>query len=329
MHHAAAAELAAAGGDVVAVVGLRHRRDGGVRAHRRARHAGEARDELDHLAHRHVAVGIGAVVAIAGQAALPVGRQQPQRVPALAPPGVRHLAALEHHVIDRPLGETPARREAGVPGPDDDRGDAFDGSRSAAPRDRSDDFDGDVHRVGDDVVHRRALLRLRDDRLDLLLRRIRVDLERDLDVVVAVAHVAVDAEDAADVHRAFELRLDRPQLDAAILRHRGDAGGQAAREADEHVLDRRDAVILGGEDLRMIGLERVSVLCCCSWPRPKKPWTFVLLCVPFCHLQDARHVNFAASGAPFSASRASSSAWTLTPLLTLAIAIVKPLSGCG
>ena len=101
--------------------------DGGVRAHRRGGHDGEARDELDHLAHRHVAVGIGAVVAIAGQAALPVGRQQPQRVPALAPPGVRHLAALEHHVIDRALAETSARRQAGVPGPDDDRGDPFDG----------------------------------------------------------------------------------------------------------------------------------------------------------------------------------------------------------
>src|SRR5207247_2883017 len=53
--------------------------------------------------------------------------------------------------------------------------------------------------------------------------------------------------------------------------------------------------------------------------------TFVLLYVPFCHLQDARHVNFAAAGAPFSPSRASSSAWTLTPLLTLVIAMVEPL----
>ena len=53
--------------------------------------------------------------------------------------------------------------------------------------------------------------------------------------------------------------------------------------------------------------------------------TFVWLCVPFCHLQDARHVNFAASGAPFSASRAASNASTLTPLLTLVLAIVSPL----
>ena len=95
---------------------------------------GKARDELDHLAHRHVAVGIGAVVAIPGQPALPVGRQQPQRVPALAAPGVRHLAALEHDVIDRALGETSARRQAGMPGADDDRGDLFDGVRSRCRR---------------------------------------------------------------------------------------------------------------------------------------------------------------------------------------------------
>ena len=37
-----------------------------------------------------------------------------------------------------------------------------------------------------------------------LLRRVRVDLEGDLDVVVAVADVAVDPEDPADVHLAFE-----------------------------------------------------------------------------------------------------------------------------
>ena len=34
-------------------------------------------DELDHLSHRHVAVGIGAVVTVARQPALPVWSQQP------------------------------------------------------------------------------------------------------------------------------------------------------------------------------------------------------------------------------------------------------------
>src|SRR5687768_15164198 len=118
------------------------------------------------------------------------------------------------------------------------------------------DFDRDVDRVGDHVVDRRPFLRLRDDRLDLLLRRVSVDLEGDLDVVVAVADVAVHPEDSADVHLAFELRLDRAQLDAPILGHRGNAGGQAAGEADEHVFDRRDPLVFGGEDLGMIRRER-------------------------------------------------------------------------
>jgi hypothetical protein len=44
--------------------------------------------------------------------------------------------------------------------------------------------------------------------------------------------------------------------------------------------------------------------------------------VPFCHLQVARHVKAVAPGAPFNASRASSNAWTLTPLFANAIAMV-------
>src|SRR6516164_4820443 len=48
---------------------------------------------------------------------------------------------------------------------------------------------------------------------------------------------------------------------------------------------------------------------------PWKPLTFVRLCVPFCHLQAARQLNFAACGAFFSASRAWRRASTLTPFL--------------
>ena len=51
-----------------------------------------------------------------------------------------------------------------------------------------------------------------------------------------------------------------------------------------------------------------------------------MLCVPVCHLQDARHVNCAASGAPFNTSRASSSACTFTPLFTVVIVIVNSLT---
>ena len=80
-------------------------------------------------------------------------------------------------------------------------------------------------------------------------------LKRHLDVVEAVADVAVDAEDPADVVVALDRRLDRAQLDPAVLRDRRDAGGQAARQAHEEVLDRRDPVVLGGEDLGVIGVE--------------------------------------------------------------------------
>jgi hypothetical protein len=45
------------------------------------------------------------------------------------PPGVGDLAALEHYVIDGVLGEAAARRQAGVTGADDDRGNAFDAGR--------------------------------------------------------------------------------------------------------------------------------------------------------------------------------------------------------
>src|SRR6185369_13093425 len=50
------------------------------------------------------------------------------RVPTLASPGVRHLAALQHDVVDRPLGEQAAGGESGVTRADDDRGGALDGS---------------------------------------------------------------------------------------------------------------------------------------------------------------------------------------------------------
>src|SRR5690242_12205013 len=45
------------------------------------------------------------------------------------------------------------------------------------------------------------------------------------------------------------------------------------------------------------------------------------VCVPRCHSLTARHVNCAAAGAPVRASRAPSSAATLTPLLTVWVVV--------
>ena len=119
--------------------------------------------------------------------------------------------------------------------------------------------DRDVGRVGDDVVNRGALLRLRYERLDVFALGVGVNVVRHLDAVVAIAHIAVDAKDALDVHVAFDRRLDRTQLNVAMLGDGGDAGGQAARQPDQHILHRRDAVVFGGKHLRMIGVERESL----------------------------------------------------------------------
>src|ERR1017187_6345084 len=120
---------------------------------------------------------------------------------------------------------------------------------------RSGHFDRDVRRIRESVEHGGALLGLGDQRLDLLPRRVRVDVERHLDVVVAVADVAVGTEDPADVMAALDRGLDRAQLDAAVLRHGRNTPRQAARQADEEVLDRRDAIVLRREDLRVVGFE--------------------------------------------------------------------------
>src|SRR5688572_2694667 len=255
---AAALELALRRGNAVAVVGRPRFHDLGVPADRRVDSGRKAADEVDDLAHRHEAVWVVALVPVTGQTALRVRREQPQRVPTLAAPGVRDVAALEDNVLDRALGEHAAHREPGVPCADDDDGDAF-YRQENLPRRRSAllaNLDRNVRRVRDDVVHGRSLLRLRDERFDVLLRGVGVYVERHLDVVVAVAHVAVDTEDALDVHRAFELRFHGTQLNTAVLRDGRDAGGEAARKTREHELDGCRAAILRRKDLGMIRLER-------------------------------------------------------------------------
>ena len=44
----------------------------------------------------------------------------------------------------------------------------------------------------------------------------------------------------------------------AVLGDGGDAGGQAADQADQHDLDRRGAIVLGGEALGVIGVELIG-----------------------------------------------------------------------
>jgi hypothetical protein len=93
----------------------------------------EALDQLGHLGASHVAVRVAAVVLEpAGKPALPVGSEQPKRVPSLRAPRVRDLAALEHDVVERSLAEEVAGGDAGVAGAYDNSGEAFDGSTCQA-----------------------------------------------------------------------------------------------------------------------------------------------------------------------------------------------------
>ena len=78
------------------------------------------------LVEKYLPRGAGAVFSF------DVGSKQPQRVPPFAPPGIRHLAALEYDVVDRPLTEEVAGGEACVPGADDDRGGALGGLAAQA-----------------------------------------------------------------------------------------------------------------------------------------------------------------------------------------------------
>ena len=135
-------------------------------------------------------------------------------------------------------------------------------------------------------------------------------LKRHLDVVVAVAHVAVDAEDALDVHRAFERRL-RPS--AAGCRgsarpRRRRRSGSSARPTSTYSTGVAP-VILGREDLRMIGVERELGLVLLFLRRARRSSATVDLAVravlPFAGRPPC---ELGCLGAPFSASRASSRA---------------------
>jgi len=108
------------GDDLIAAAGAPHRDDRAMRSQRRRQQRRVALDERDRLGHRPVAVRIVALVAMAGQPALPVRREQGERIPALGAPGVGDLAALEDDVVERALGEPPAHGQPGLARADDD-----------------------------------------------------------------------------------------------------------------------------------------------------------------------------------------------------------------
>ena len=80
------------------------------------------RDEVDDLRHRPIAIGIVAVIAKARQPALPIGGQEPQRVPSLGAPGMGDFATLQQDMVDRTLREAAAHGKSRVPRADNDGG---------------------------------------------------------------------------------------------------------------------------------------------------------------------------------------------------------------
>ena len=249
-HHAGAAPCAAVGGDGVPVTIDRHPDDPRPGLHRRADRPGVVVDQLDDLGHRHEPVGI-TPIGEAGQAGVPARREQPQRVPPLGPPRVGHPAALQHDVVDRALGQALAHRQAGVAGTDDDRADGFAAHRSAQCVSTT--------TVVGLVMMSNTAERFCDwatERGDLVGGGVGVDVEADGDAAEAVARLRVGPEDAEDVHRALDGRGDRAQLDATVLGHGGDAGGQAAAQRRQDDLHRGGALVQRGEALRMVGVER-------------------------------------------------------------------------
>src|SRR5581483_10117311 len=318
-HDGAGAKLPVARPDLVPVARTPHRRDVRAGANRRARVRRIASDQLGDVRARHVAVGIGALVVATGEPALPVRRQQPQRVPPLVAPGVRHLAALEDDVVNGPLGEEVACGEAGVPGPYDDGGEALDGASAQAT--------STVTSVG--------------------FVRASNTAERFCDCATSASISCFEAS-ASILNvtftslKPFRTSLSTPRIPRMswlpstvdsterswIPRFCATEATPAVRQLARPTSRYSIGVIplsVAAKTSGWSASNTASVLCSCSPPSPKKFLIVVVLWTPSSHLEDAFHVNWAASGAPARASRASSSACTLTPLSTTLV-IAPPFS---
>lgn len=73
-------------------------------------------DEVDHLRHRHKAVGLVSRIAKRRQPALPVGCQQCQRVSALVAPRIGNITTFENQVVNRAFREAVTDRQSPMPG---------------------------------------------------------------------------------------------------------------------------------------------------------------------------------------------------------------------
>ena len=102
----------------VAVVDALEGADRAVLVDRRGEGGGVVGQVGGELGRGHVAVGARSLVAPAREPGGPVGCQEPQRLPAMAPPTLGDAAALEHDVVDVGVGEAAAHGETGLAGAD-------------------------------------------------------------------------------------------------------------------------------------------------------------------------------------------------------------------
>src|SRR6185312_1087626 len=184
-------------------------------------------------------------------------------MPTLADP-----SALQHDMVDTVRGETSAHGKAGLAATDDDDiwishdsclwiGDEAgrhikrDGRADQAGG-RGLDADRNRHAVGDDVEHGRSGLRLHDDLLESIGSSVTIDLEGNLDALVAVADVFRESENATQIDITLDRRLDFVELDSAHRRDIGDASGETRGECMQNPLRRCGPGIGATEDSGMI-----------------------------------------------------------------------------
>jgi len=121
------------------------------------------------------------------------------------------MTGISKSQVSRLCEETRAHGQTSVPGTDDDCGDSANGGRSqasAATAGGSIHYHRDIGRVGHDVIDRRSLLRLRNQRFDVFAFCIGVDLVGHLDAAESITNVVVYAENALDVHVPLYGRRD-------------------------------------------------------------------------------------------------------------------------
>src|SRR5215510_10800030 len=122
------------------------------------------------------------------------------------------------------------------------------------------DFDGDGDPIGDDVVEGRAGAGLVHQFAQLLGGGIALDGEPDGDLLIAVAHGGVEAEDAVQVDVAGDGGADLGEGDLAGGGDVGQPGGQAGGQRLQHELGRGRPVVLADQHGGVVGVEDEGAL---------------------------------------------------------------------